>query len=373
MKTASIEYQILLATSEIHPDNGQGKMLLRLITDEFDQDRLVEMAVREGVAGLLYKNLKNAGVLGYLGHRQIEKLQSFYYAAVRLNLRLLYDLKEILQELNPSKIRVVLLQGIPLLQQIYKDVGLRPLTDIDLWLLPQNFAALEKTLMKLGYRKDPLYPKTFKRNSTLIDVNTHFLWAERIESRRFLIDADQEDIYQNCRIIDVEREPAGCLSRLDQIIYLSLHAFKHNLDRLIWLVDIKNLIKEWNAADWLALHRRSRDLGVEHIFHYILFYLDQLFELRLPAEIQVLNEDGKPGYLENRILQKRLYAKPLPGWGALLLLSLHKGFYKKIVFIFENLFPRPPVLRQIFNKASDFTDWQLYLKRALQLFGMVKN
>ena len=61
----------------------------------------------------------------------------------------------------------------------------------------------------------------------------------------------QDDIYKNCDVIDVDGKQAGCLSRIDQVLYLSLHAFKHYLDRLIWLVDIKNLLKGWGGADWV--------------------------------------------------------------------------------------------------------------------------
>ena len=363
-----IEYQILLAASDIEPDGEQRQNLLELIKHHFDEDRLVEMAVREGVAGLLYKNLKKIGVLGYLGHGQIEKLQSFYYSAARLNLRLLHDLKEILRKLNQSKTRVVLLQGIPLLQQIYIDIGLRPLTDIDLWVLSEDFAGVEGTLTKLGYRNDPFYPKTFKRNSTIIDVNTGILWTDRIKTRRYLINRGQEYIYENCLAIDIEGETAKCLCRVDQILYLSLHAFKHNLNRLIWLVDTKNLLKGWKSSDWAALAKRSKDLGIKHIVRYILFYLDHLFGCEIPPDARAIYEYTKIGYLERHILQKRLMGRPLPVWGPLILLPFDKSLYRRISFILENLFPRPQVLRQIFVKEPDFSSWQLYLKRSLQPF-----
>jgi hypothetical protein len=44
-----------------------------------------------------------------------------------------------------------------------------------------------------------------------------------------------------------------------------------------------------------------------------------------------------------------------------------------VYFVFETLFPRPPILRQIFTGKPDFKTWQLYLKRALQLIGMAKS
>ncbi|RJR13306.1 30S ribosomal protein S1, partial [Candidatus Parcubacteria bacterium] len=41
-----------------------------------------------------------------------------------------------------------------------------------------------------------------------------------------------------------EGEKVQVLSPRDQVLYLSLHAFKHNLERLLWLVDIKLLRSE---------------------------------------------------------------------------------------------------------------------------------
>jgi hypothetical protein len=267
----------------------------------------------------------------------------------------------------------VLLQGIHLLQQTYQDIGLRPLTDIDLWVLPENFDTVEKTLTQLDYRKDSVYPKTFKRNSTIIDVNTHILWADRIKSRRFIMTVSQDNIYENCDVIDIDGKQAGCLSRIDQVLYLGLHAFKHNINRLIWLVDIKNLLKGWEASDWTALAKRSGALGVKHVVRYILFYLDQLFEFQLPSDAEAIYEYPKTSYLERYILQKRLMGKPLPVWGPLILLPLHKSLYRRVSFILENLFPRPQVLRQIFVKAPDLSSWQLYLKRARQLLTYTRN
>jgi hypothetical protein len=57
----------------------------------------------------------------------------------------------------------------------------------------------------------------------------------------------------------------------------------------------------------------------------------------------------------------------------MLLFTSGKGFYKKAAFIFESLFPRPEILRQVFAKSPNLKMWQLYLKRAVQLVGHVKS
>ncbi|MGD9090737.1 MAG: hypothetical protein PVI38_19785, partial [Desulfobacterales bacterium] len=72
---ASIEYQILLAGGHVDPDEEQQARLAELMAADFDQDHLVRLARKEGMSGLLYKSLKKAGILGFLGHRQMQQLQ----------------------------------------------------------------------------------------------------------------------------------------------------------------------------------------------------------------------------------------------------------------------------------------------------------
>jgi hypothetical protein len=368
---SSIEYQILLAAGHINPDENQQAHLRKLLAGEFDQDRLIQQAKREGMTGLLYKSLKKAGVLGFLGHRQLQQLQSFYYRTVQCNLQIVHDLKAILRRSNEKGVRVVLLQGVALLEKIYKDIGLRPLTDIDLWVLPEKRGVFDTLITQLGYQRDPLYPNTFKKGTTIVDINSHILWADRIRSRRHLLAKSQRDLYDNIEILNFEGEPAGCLDDVDQVLYLSLHAFKHCASRLVWLVDIRNLITGWQTSNWKALSDRAGELGQVSTVCYMLYLMGHLFNLKPPADIHAAVAGRSLTRLERVILEKRLNGRPLPDWAPLLLFTAGKNLMTRVYFVFETLFPRPPVLRQIFSGTPDFKTWQLYLKRALQLFRMV--
>jgi len=368
-----IEYEILLAAGTVNPDKDQQAHLCKLLSEEFDQDRLIRLAKKEGMTGLLYKSLKKAGILGFFGHLQMQQLQSSYYRTVQCNLQIVYDLKAILRRSNEKGVQVVLLQGIALLQKIYKDIGLRPLTDIDLWVLPEKRGVFDTLMTQLGYQRDPLYPNTFKKGMTIVDINSHILWADRIRSRRHLLAKSQRVLYDNIKILNFEGEPAGGLDDLDQVLYLSLHAFKHCAGRLVWLVDIKHLITGWQASNWKALFDRAGELGQVSIICYMLYLMRHLFNLKPPADIQATVAGRSLAWLERVTLQKRLNGRPLPDWAPLLLLASGKSLMTRVYFVFETLFPRPPVLRQIFSATPDFKTWQLYLKRALQLFRMVKS
>jgi len=368
-----IEYQILLAASHINPDESRQTHLRNLLAREFDQDRLIRLAKKEGMTGLLYKSLKKAGILGFLGSQQMQQLQSFYYRTVQNNLQIVHDLKEILRRSNEKDVKVVLLQGVALLEKIYKDIGLRPLTDIDLWVLPEKRGVFDNLMAQLGYQRDRLYPNTFNKGKTIVDINSHILWADRIRSRRHLLAKSQHALYENIAILNFDGEPAGLLDALDQVLYLSLHAFKHSAGRLIWLVDIKHLISEWQTPHWKALFDRAEEWGQVSIVRNMVHLMRHLFDLELPADIEAMLDSNHLTWPERVILQRRLNGHPLPDWAPLLFFTSGKGLWARVSFVFETLFPRPTVLRQIFCATQDLKTWRLYLKRAFQLVGMVKS
>ena len=260
-----------------------------------------------------------------------------------------------------------------LLRQPYKDIGLRPLTDIDLWVLPESFAGVQNVLTQMGFQQDRLYPHTFRKGATIIDINCHIYWADRIRSRRMLFDAHQEKLYLNCWMIEFEGEKAYCLSETDQFLYLSLHAIKHYAERLIWLVDLKNLLQNWKPSSWALLVENSCTQGHAKVVSYILFLLVGLFGIQTHHMPDALAAESGISRLERMLLDRRLRGSALAAWSPLLLLTSGKGFWKSAAFAFESLFPRPEILRQVFANTSHLKIWQLYLKRALQLVSQARS
>ncbi len=366
----SVEQKILACATELNPDSNQQEKMHQLMSHDVDVDHLINLAYREGMAGLLYKNLMKSGVLENLGHEQRERLQTLYYQTVLSNQKLIQDLKEILHLLDKKKIRIVLLQGIALLQPIYDDIGLRPLTDIDLWVLQKDYASLISILGSQGYERNHIYPNTFRKGSTIFDLHTQILWADRIKASKMLLAKSQENIYSETQVADFEGQEVLCLSQYDQVLFLGLHALKHNVSRLIWIADIKSLLADWNSSDWKALINRAGELGQEKTLAYIIFLL-RLFDFRLPREARRLLERKRLGFLKKKALEERIKGDSLPLWSPLLLISSGKGLKARFFFILETLFPRTEILRQVFPDSADRKVWVLYLKRIVQLFGFI--
>jgi len=82
-----------------------------------------------------------------------------------------------------KQVRVILMQGISLLQQVYRDIGLRPMNDMDLWVLPEQYNDLVDCFVSQGFEQNSIYPHTFSKGEVVVDIHTHILWGDRIRSR----------------------------------------------------------------------------------------------------------------------------------------------------------------------------------------------
>ena len=369
----SIEQKILASAVDLNPDADRLSQLYSLMSDKFDADLLIDSAIKDGVGGLLYRNLQKANVMERLDPEAGQRLQSIYYQTVRLNLKLIHDLKKVLNKLNQENINVVLLQGMALLNTVYEDIGLRPMKDIDLWVLPHDYDKLVGSLEALGFQREEFYPTTYLMGETAIDVNTHILWADRIKARALLLKIGQESIFQNAVKLKFEDQAALCLDPYDRVLYLSLHVVKHHAERLIWLVDIKSLITDWTTSEWKALIHRARELGLQKAVSHILFLLDLLLGFKPSSEIQIVLQHPRLNIIEKNILKIRKKRNALPGWCQIFLLPAGKGLFKRLAFISETLFPRPQILRQVFAASPQLKTWQLYWQRGLQLLGFPKS
>ena len=332
----------------------------------------VDLAIKEGVAGFLFRHLKNNETADQISDADRLRLEQIYYASVRKNMRLQQALSEIIEQAAQSDIRVVLLQGISLLDCVYSDIGLRALTDLDLWILPENFSGLSDCMSRLGYEHRKPYRQVFVRDDICVDIHTHLLWAERIQTRSSLLHLSQAEIFNAAESQRLEGGIAYRLNPADQFVYLALHCLKHFAQRLIWLVDLVFLIRPWTHAEWASLRQRASELGQMRTVQYLLYLLEDLAAYRPPQECLDLFTHPPLKAWEKGILQIRKEKNQLPVWAPLVLLPANLSPARKAGFVFENLFPGPPVLRQIFSSRPELKNWQLYGLRVLQLMGLKK-
>jgi len=192
------------------------------------------------------------------------------------------------------------------------------------------------------------------------------LWADRIKARQHLLAVAQEELFRETECFQIADQPARRLNPYDQVVYLGLHALKHNLERLIWLVDIQLILFGMRTADWEKLFERARLLGQTRTLAQILYLLDDLFEMQLPTIAIDFLQKQRLSTIEKWVLRRRKQSGRLPGWSTLILFSagMQRGRWH---LVWETFFPRPEVIKQGFPGATDCSLGRLYTRRFLQL------
>ena len=113
---------------------------------------LIAEAGRHRVAPLLHQKIKKAGGRSMVPGDVVEKLKKQYLANASRNTILFHQLDIIVSNLNEKNIPVILLKGAHLAEFVYKDISLRPMSDIDILVKKEDLAKVVKIAFSEGYR-----------------------------------------------------------------------------------------------------------------------------------------------------------------------------------------------------------------------------
>ena len=263
---------------------------------------------------------------------------------------------------------MIVLKGMALLADLYPHPGLRPTGDIDLWIAEAALDALEELLRESGYQPEPFYPDVYRRGPTTIDIHTHLLGAERIAARRALFAAGQERLAEGTVATDygvaVRR-----LAPASELLLSGLHLMKHNAERLLWLVETNELAHTCGDADWARYMELADATDQGRSVAHVAALAESLLPGTVAERYRAIARSRPCGRFESRVLQRRATRGALPTWAPLLLFAPPRGA-GLARSIFESLFPRPEIVRQIF-RDSHTSLWRLYARRVGQLFVSV--
>lgn len=323
------------------------------LREGFDWLLLVNRAMQEGVASMFYVHARNLGLFLFMPQWVAERLEDVYHQTVFHNLKIVGFLNELGEALKKRQVPVIVLQGASLLNDVYKDIGIRPMEDIDLMVDPEHMTRFKKVIEGMGYYSDTIYPDTYKKGAIYIDLHTDPLSSERIKARKWIMSADSTHFWKSAVPLLQKDLPVFRLSPYDNLIALSCHLLKHNLTRIVWFADIMEIIlKEYNTFDWKEYAVYCRAVGGDRCILYILLLLKNL--LGMKALEGILKDFGanRLSWIEKFILRLRLANEDTGFLPQLLWLFQIRQKSKRLFFVWENIFPKKEIMGQI-SPSSD--------------------
>ena len=223
----------------------------------------------ERLSPLLYDCFDRLGWPDTVPEDERHHFRKAYYASAGRNIDLLDALGNAAEALSARDIQTIAVKGADLATNVYPSVALRPMSDIDLCVSPEQGEAAEATLTALGYRlyapemtpglaRKTRHAKLFiggARDNIAIDLHWSLVGGPGD------VRAPHYDWLRDNSVRG--KAPYARLSETAHLAYLAAHMKLQHYDEeipLLWLVDF-TLLASSPSMDWEVLFADARALG----------------------------------------------------------------------------------------------------------------
>jgi len=313
-------------------------------TSNLNWHNIETLAYEEGVAGILYKTLKNSSI----PRSALASFRDYYLSIAAQNIISKNALERLEDTLQGAQIGVMTLKGASLLDNTYPDIGMRPMGDLDLMVRPEQREGFINLLHNLGYKQDLSFPHIFHNKRVTIDLHIHALNTDRITNRSGLFPSGMTPIWDSSI---PWREGFKKIRRpddRDNILILSQHCRKLSFSRLIGLVDIYEMLRDRDRYFIDSLFKRANQISQTRSLSYILYLLYGLFDLQPAGRLVSDDTSLRLNRIERGILDLRIDWQDIERTGPLLSIFCIRGATRRIKFLYETVFPKKRVFEEEF-------------------------
>ncbi|MBL4986289.1 nucleotidyltransferase family protein [Bacillus safensis] len=345
--TLSNEQRLLLLSSRIQLNEQEEESIRALLKDGIDMPKLIGLASRHKVLQLMTPHLIRLDDEKNMTTTYKFLLHYHYIGNRQKNVERFKEFMRLLQTFRNAKLKAVPLKGAILTPLVYKDYGLRMMSDLDFLIHPDDRKNASSLLKKEGFiigkydwaadqeipieREEEMMWRINAGNlySHIKRSGEDFLKVHRVD---FSYDVELKKNYEatNALLDAAEEKPffqtdVYLLQPLDFLIHLAFHLYKEATNvQYVYLHADLNLIKfcdvreyvmfaeEQNQLDWHALQERAKELGAEKALFYTFTFLDLLYQTNYIDELKQLDMSDQSfleAYGENDFGSSKIWKK----------------------------------------------------------------
>ena len=299
--TLSSEDELLLYLARINVNRNIVEKALKILEDKLDWNYIQKSSIKHGISSLLYWNLSIISDGEYLPTEVMANLENLYYGILARNIILYDELSNILKAHKDAGIDVIVLKGAFLAEIIYKNIGLRPMADLDLLIKKEDLQRVKMELAKLMYYSD-IFPSKLSENwcttraeelryknqnkNVFFDIHWHI---HPVQSP-FRIDINK--LWENAKPVKIAGIETLMLAPEDLLLHLCLHLDKHihmgstpTAKPLRDYCDIAEVTKHYRGIlNWSYLLQSSKNYRIEGPIYQGLSIANQYFGAIIPKD-----------------------------------------------------------------------------------------
>jgi len=224
-----------------------------------------------------------------------------------LQLQSLLALQQLLQRHN---IPALFLKGLLLSQQLYGDISLRQVRDIDLLVAKDTVMSVDKLLRDHGYQpfEHELNQKyltpllfTYKDTAYLDPTHNTIIELHWYLDNPYTFNVPFTQLWQDRRIMQLSNHDFNTLSAEDEWLYLCNHGSRHAWFRLHWLYDIAQHPQAL-ATPKKSLQEKAKQYGVNKHLDLAFFMLKNYFPKVCPPDHPIKNRPSQ--FMQTTVLRQ---------------------------------------------------------------------
>jgi hypothetical protein len=285
---AAREILLLCTTASISP--GRKERVSQILAGIVDWQYLFYLAEFHGVAPLIAYHLMNNGLSKKVPQHYLERLSRIYNGTLYRNAILSNELTKVLSVFSQHGIAAIVLKGTVLADQLYGNLALRSVADMDILVQPEQVAQANSLLLGMGYQQPtsketwehPFHePPYYKQAQFPLFIELH----RNLDDER-LVAVPRPEIWRRAQLLHIPEGNTAVLSPEDSLLFLSDHISKHSNQLLKSLNDIAELLKKYEKIlDWDYIVKSARSWEIGAAVYCYLRRSQELLGAPVPASV----------------------------------------------------------------------------------------
>lgn len=383
----SSDEKLLLYCSRLSISEDIKCKIEEILSNELDWNYIIGCSIKQGISPLFYWNLKKINNGKDVPSEIMKNLEKIYYSNLARNMLLYDELSKILTAFKKAGIDTIVLKGAFLAEEIYKNIGLRPMSDIDLLIKEKDLQKAKKELTELKYSATSVHQtKLHEQFQTVLDNELSFInhnikiaidlhWD--IQSPYIPYKVDINKFWNNARLIKITGVETLTFAPEDLLQHLCLHMDKHisissspAAKPLRDYCDIAEVTKYYkDEINWDYFLQSSKGYGIEEPIFQGLFIAKKYFGAFVPKNVLSELKTVKSNICFEEIFKGLTKEDPSKKYQCLETdrlanLKKVKGIWNKSRVIFGYVFPSKEFMVHCYSIKNEKQICRYYLTRS---------
>lgn len=337
--------------ASIHKSNNE---LDSKIDSVQNWNSFLHIAIHNRLASLAYYVLSSSSLFIRIPESIGIELQKHYYKTVSKNAILYNEFENILAKWNCLSIEVVALKGIFLAENVYENIGIRPLSDIDVFVNDKDAETCANILLSLGYKwdknliksefilakKDVKHLPMLHKNGIGFEIHSSLI----ITDDSFHIPIN--DFWENTQHFGVSNRSVLAFNPNYLLLHICMHLDEHFVDANIHFISYMDILwiteKYKSDINWIRFDEMCTQYNcTANVFPHLYLsykYLNASISERILDKAQSLCTEYYDNYFVNK-LQANSDFSPSKKNRNISELKKISGFWNRIQFLFDDMFP----------------------------------